>query len=52
MLLTPFGHSTELPANNADIQRIGQRAKEAIAVRDGRVYTVGPIAEVICKCDC
>lgn len=48
-ILTPFGHTSLLPEKHYDIMLVALRAKEAIAVREGRQYVVGPIAEVMCE---
>lgn len=48
-IMTPFGHSTVLPENHSDLMAVAAKGRDAIAVREGRVYTIGPIAEVMCK---
>jgi hypothetical protein len=42
MILTSWGYTYELPVDNDNLLRIGNRAAEAIETVNGRKYLVGP----------
>jgi murein tripeptide amidase MpaA len=46
-ILSPWGYTTELPANNAAFIALGNDMKDAIARTSGLSYTVGPIASTL-----
>lgn len=49
MLLVPFGHTTAHLGNYYDLIAIGQKSLAKLKERYGTAYTLGNIAETICK---
>lgn len=49
MLLVPFGHTTDHLGNYNDLISIGSKALAKLRERFGTAYTLGNIAETICK---
>lgn len=49
MMLLPYGHTTEHLGNYDDLMAIGTKALAKLKERYGTKYTIGNIAETICK---
>lgn len=49
MMLVPYGHTTAHLGNYNDLIVIGQKALAKLKERYGTSYTLGNIAETICK---
>lgn len=47
LILFPYGYTNEHAPNHDDLQRIGDKAKNALAKRYGTKFTVGNIYEAI-----
>lgn len=47
LILFPYGYTNEHAPNHDDLQRIGDKAKQALAKRYGTAYTVGNIYDAI-----
>jgi hypothetical protein len=47
MILTSWGYTDKLPADNDELVRIGNSAAEAIKLVNGREYTVGAAGVVL-----
>lgn len=49
MMLLPYGHTTAHLGNYDDLMLIGQKSLATLKARHGTAYTIGNIAETICK---